>query len=485
MKAFSSLYLMLWGCGLIGPGFLAMPVFAQNAEEVQELQRVIDAQQRQLEAQQKQLDAQMQLLQDLQKQMESLGKDVSTAGEVTASEKPSTEPVPDAVQAPQVQSSLSYLSLYDGDHPMNVNVIPVRSEMSIPVPGTNTQLGVHGIAQFQMIHDTNGINANEFDVFLIPAGGAPSQTKFSVNPSHFAISSNTTTSTGRMNTFFALDFNGELNTAVPRLRLFFGEFIKEDWGLAILAGQAFGTMLDLRSVPETTDFAGPSGYFARRHPILRITKSLAEGVIAEVAIETPEDAGYRNAATLTRWPDLVVAGNWLARGKYLNSLRVAGLLRDLRAEGTNGSTDSALGWTVNGSGSLILPWFSDKDNFKFGVQYGYGYGFSIKSGPADAVFDLDTSELRTLGVFSTYGGLQHWWTDLFRSSLVFGYVNVDNPAFIDGEAMENNIYLAGNFVRNINKDLTVGLEYLWGQRENKDGSSGANHRVVFTSRFDF
>jgi hypothetical protein len=157
----------------------------------------------------------------------------------------------------------------------------------------------------------------------------------------------------------------------------------------------------------------------------------------------------------------------------------------LRAEGTNGSTDSALGWTVNGSGSLILPWFSDKDNFKFGVQYGYGYGFSIKSGPADAVFDLDTSELKTLGVFSTYGGLQHWWTDLFRSSLVFGYVNVDNPAFIDDEAMENNIYLAGNFVRNINKDITVGLEYLWGQRENKDGSSGANHRVVFTSRFDF
>ena len=58
--------------GIIGLGFIAMPTFAQDADTMHDMQRIIDAQQKHLEAQQKQLDAQMLLLQDLQKQMESL-----------------------------------------------------------------------------------------------------------------------------------------------------------------------------------------------------------------------------------------------------------------------------------------------------------------------------------------------------------------------------------------------------------------------------
>jgi hypothetical protein len=71
--------------GIIGLGFLVMPAFAQDAVDVQELQRVIEAQQRQLEAQQQQLDAQRQLLQQLQTQMESLAK-VGTTTELAPAE---------------------------------------------------------------------------------------------------------------------------------------------------------------------------------------------------------------------------------------------------------------------------------------------------------------------------------------------------------------------------------------------------------------
>jgi hypothetical protein len=31
----------------------------------------------------------------------------------------------------------------------------------------------------------------------------------------------------------------------------------------------------------------------------------------------------------------------------------------------------------------------------------------------------------------------------------------------------------------------LGLEYLWGQRENKDGESGTAERLLFSSKFDF
>ena len=92
MKTFSFRHLLLIAGGIIGLGFLAMPAFAQEANKVQELQRVIDAQQKQMEAQQKQLDAQRQLLQDLQKQMESLVKDAEPKKEIVAAEKPPAKP---------------------------------------------------------------------------------------------------------------------------------------------------------------------------------------------------------------------------------------------------------------------------------------------------------------------------------------------------------------------------------------------------------
>ena len=60
MKTFSFRHVLLIAGGIIGLALLAFPASAQEANKVQELQRVIDVQQKQLETQQKQLDAQRQ-----------------------------------------------------------------------------------------------------------------------------------------------------------------------------------------------------------------------------------------------------------------------------------------------------------------------------------------------------------------------------------------------------------------------------------------
>ena len=133
----------------------------------------------------------------------------------------------------------------------------------------------------------------------------------------------------------------------------------------------------------------------------------------------------------------------------------------------------------------VLPFLGPRDSFKLAVQYGEGYGAQIKSGPDDAAFNLGSSELETIGVFSTYAGLQHWWANSVRSNLVYGYLDADNPGFIDGDELENTTYLAANLVWNPYKKITLGFEYLWGRRENKDGASGNNNRFLFSSRFDY
>jgi len=74
MNSISSMNDLLIRAAAFGLLLLAAPAIAEEADKVQELQCVIDAQQRQLEAQQRQLEAQMQMLMQLQSEVEGLAK---------------------------------------------------------------------------------------------------------------------------------------------------------------------------------------------------------------------------------------------------------------------------------------------------------------------------------------------------------------------------------------------------------------------------
>ena len=493
MKKFSLFFILLLAIGVPGPGFIALPAFAQDSGKVQEMQRVIDAQQKQLDVQQKQLDVQQkqldeqrQLMQILQSQVTSLVNDADKKDiTVIAGKSPVEKPANAIKGASPKRTGLSEEDKHDRDSPTGSNVTYFDPSKSINIPGTKTSIGLHGLAEFQIIHDTNGLNNNRFDTATIPVDGAPSQTKFNVNPSQIALSSTTPVSKGRLNTMISMDFNGQLDRPEPRLRIAYGEFVSDELGLGVLGGQAYATMLDLRAAPETLDFAGPAALWQLRTPLLRFTKSLADGVITEVAIESPENVSYIDADKLTRWPDLAVVGTWLAGGKYIKHLRLAGLVRDLRAEDDNGSTDSALGWAVAGSAKLGLPFLGPKDNFKFTLHYGDGYGMEIKGGPQEGAFNTSTLELNTIGIFGSYGGIQHFWSERFRSNLVYGYVNSDNPDFVSGDTFDNTNYAAADLIWAPYKNTTLGVEYLWGRRENKDGASGTSNRFIFSSRVNF
>jgi hypothetical protein len=107
MRTFFFRYLLLIIGGIIGLAFLAKPAFAQDAEKMQELQRVIEVQQKQMKvqqkqmkAQQKQLDAQRQLLQNFQKQMDSLVKGADKEDASVAAEKPAAKPAVASTKAP-------------------------------------------------------------------------------------------------------------------------------------------------------------------------------------------------------------------------------------------------------------------------------------------------------------------------------------------------------------------------------------------------
>ncbi len=227
MKNFSLINLLPLVGGIIGLGLLTMPAFAAEAGKVQDLQRVIDAQQRQLDAQQKQIDSQRQMLQKLQIQIKSLAKDAEKEEVKVTAEKPPAKPPEDARKArPQGRAGLSQAAKFDRDSPSGSNVTYFDPTETVNIPGTNTNVGLHGIAQFQIFHDTDGQDNNRFDTASIPVDGAPSQTKFSVNPTQLRLSSITPVPEGQLNTVISMDFNGALDRPEPRLRIAYGEFVR-------------------------------------------------------------------------------------------------------------------------------------------------------------------------------------------------------------------------------------------------------------------
>ena len=475
--------------------FSVSVVNGQEIQSVEDLQRVIEAQQKMLEEQQEKLDAQQEQLnqqaefmQRLQTQLEMLkaspedqeAKELAEAPAVMQPDKPETK-------GEARLSELSDAGKHDRQSPTSTNVTYFDPTKVINIPGTKTSVGLHGLAEFQILHDSVGLNNNRFDTASIPVDGGPSQTKFSVNPTQLAISSTTPVIEGRLNTMISMDFNGELDRPEPRLRIAYGEYVSDQMGIGLLGGQAYSTALDLRAVPETLDFAMPAGLWQTRQPLLRFTKALTEKTIFEAALETPENVSYIGEDTdkLTRWPDLSVAGTWLTGGSYLKHLRISGLVRDLRAEDTSGNEDSAVGWAIGGSTKIDLPFLGPRDNLKFNIHYGEGYGTQIKGGPFEGAFNPVTSSLETIGIFGFYTGFQHFWSERFRSNLVYGYVDPDNPEFLDDDTLESTNYAAANLIWSPYQSVTLGVEYLWGRRENKNGDAGDANRIIFSSRFDF
>jgi hypothetical protein len=493
MKSFPLASLLLLTGAIISSGILTLPAFCQEVGNVFELQRVIEAQQKQLETQQdqlnmqqKQLSEQKQVMQRFQEQINALVNDAEKKEmPAVAKNNQAEKTVVVTENASSQGTGISEKDKHDRESPTGSNVTYFDPAKSINIPGTKTAIGLHGFAQFQVIHDTNGLNNNRFDTATIPVDGAPSQTKFNVNPSQIALSSTSLVPEGRLNTMISMDFNGQLDRPEPRLRVVYGEYVSEILGLGVLAGQTYATMFDLGAVPETLDFAGPASLWQQRQPLLRFTQSIAEGLTAEIAIETPENVSYIDAEKRTRWPDMVIAGTWREGAKYIKHLRIAGLARDLNAEGANGSTDSALGWAITGSGKLGLPFLGAKDNFKFNLHYGDGYGSQLKGGPTEGAFNTLTSELETTRVLGTYGGIQHFWSDRFRSNLVYGYVDSDIPDFVSGDTFDNTGYAALDLIWTPYEKVNCGIEYLWGRRENKNGASGSSNRFIFSTKVAF
>lgn len=315
------------------------------------------------------------------------------------------------------------------------------------------------------------------------------------------------------NAGFASDGGSDVNVTIRQA------YAQYNWLSLGLLETAFA---DPGAVPETLDIAGPNGRVTVQdaglgdtpgrisiEPISNARGGLGITLSAEQPvpeIETIEGL----TRSFARFPDFVTAVQY-AEGEFVEKegfrelwhTQFAALFRDLSLEDASDTIrESAFGWGLSLSGAYrfgLNPRVRDFDCIVFSTTYGEGisrYIVDLNNAPdtLDAA-RAPSGSLTPLPVFAWYAGYKHNWTNRWRSTLVYGRVEVDNDPLLEpiDSAYHAGEYVSVNLLHHREVEVTIleeedktrrfytGVEYLYGLREDLDATDEEAHRLMWVT----
>jgi len=488
---------------LIAIALLAGPPLAQAQDDdkqltLSELQKLIEQQQKQLEKQQELLEEQSQTIKDqsdalkgLKTQLDQMSLNLGTkAPELSKDELALRERLSkveeDLANPPDTPENV----LTAGDFPG-----------SIRIPGTGMASRFGGFVRLGVVYSLDPIGSKDrFVAGSIPVGDVSSDDFLNQG---FVISAQRSrlnwdlrldSSVGQFRAFVEGDFAGDGGggSDVLRLRHAYGQYNR------FILGQTWTTLQDQAAEPEDVDFEGLNAQVQTRQAQLRWTKGLGGNRPFALSFEDPSPS-ITGGTGISKFPDTIARitkkRDWghLQLGAIVRS--IAGFPVDDTGQELTNNEDSAFGWGLTFSGNLAIKKWDRRDNFKFQVSGGDGLGRYINDlgtvGGFDAVFDPDLN-LETLQVLSGYVAFQHWWRrnplGLFkavRSTFVYGYVRVDDLDFLPEDFYRSTQRATVNYLWSPISEIDLGMEFLWGSRENKDRERNTAKQFQFVATFRF
>ncbi|SHG13682.1 hypothetical protein SAMN04487965_3382 [Microbulbifer donghaiensis] len=362
---------------------------------------------------------------------------------------------------------------------------------SIPLPGSATRIRISGFAELNVIHDTDAIltpgdfvTSDIVTADATAAEGADGETNFSVQASRLVVETRTLLHGRLLTTYVSVDFFDDSRGTTPELRLrkAYGELSNILFGGDLLFGQDWTTYTNLHATPNTLDFEGPNTVFGVRHPMVRWTKYLCPDLALKIAAEAPDKRAFEGADPVSRWPDATVV---LSSQTDDFNLQGSVLARDLRGSGEPDSTVSEFGWAASFAGRVHMPGNLKQDFATFSLTVGDGFGGVLNDGPPDASYDVENNALEAIETQAWFVGYQHWWSPRLYSVISYGEIRQDNLEIQLSDAFKETQYSSANLTWTPFPQWLLGIEFLYGTREDKDGDSGSDFRTLITSRFSF
>ncbi len=265
------------------------------------------------------------------------------------------------------------------------------------------------------------------------------------------------------------------------------------------AGQTWSPFMDIDVFPNTLEYWGPNGMVFFRNIQVRYFADKGNNHFA-VALEKPGASGDQgvysdrveldNVAMRFALPDLSAEYRRTEKWGYVE---LAGILRKIEWKDQNNDaynlSGDALAWGLNLSTNLKL---GSKSIFRGQVVYGEGIenymndapvDVGIKKNPGNVTSPVEGVALPVLGVVAF---LDHNWNEKFSSSLGYSLVNIDNSDGQANDAFKRGQYIAANILYSPVKNVTTGIEYQWGSRENfNDGWDANASKIQVSFKYNF
>lgn len=418
----------------------------------------------------------------------SIGSGADTNAEHVATETVAASVQSDAPQTPGEAKAAAVKSVAKAQADDPTQALLSEFVGAWRLPGTDAALRIGGFVKTNIVYNFDPMQISDrFIVGSIPVGGSDTgqeaQGSITANQSRLNFDLREPTDVGLLRAFIEADFAGDDDTF--RLRHAFGQWNR------VLAGKTWSAFMDTEASPEEVDFEGLNGRINLRQAQVRLTPTRGKQYGLEVSLEDPNPQ-VQDGQGVTRSPDLVVAGRFSPRERLHVKLSVIG--RQIRAQANSGfgnGVSKEYAWGASISGRRTTPRFDKRDSLLFQLNAGNGIGRYVNDlssiGSYDGIFNPENGDLQLFDIVAGYLSWQHWWGGVssLRSNYTFGFVDVDNPGFIEGDAYKRTIRLSTNLFWTPTPRIDLGAEYLWGRRENEDGEKGDASQIQMMARYRF
>jgi hypothetical protein len=441
-----------------------------------------------------------------------------TASGAQSSSPESTQQVPFSGQtpfqiSPQTPTVGNSQNTYAGNPPVQ--------ELGSLRPGNfeDTKYKWYGFVRLDAIFDHNPIGStDDFVTSAIPVPQGRGQNAV-LTPRYTRLGFDTETPLKSMDwkikTRIEMDFfNGNTSGAFGSfpLRL---RFAWVDVG-PFLIGQAASLFMDYDVFPNVLDYEGPPGMVLMRQPVFAMRIPLNDCLKLSFGVEQPYsdiqwfDGGAWNVnpgsgivttagapKNVQDVPDLT--GNLKYNGSYGHT-QVAGIVRKLTYLPGTGSADSDIGAGVNLTGTwhpwahlqgcdVSCPNKTPLQKSRFLYQYATGTGINryiqdVNGLGLDATFD-PINGFRAISSTGWFVDYEHYWADRWASNFSYGETSNNLTMTLPASTYNAATYVSANLIWLPVPRMGVGLEYLHGTRENKDGQSAEANRIQMAFQYKF
>ena len=356
---------------------------------------------------------------------------------------------------------------------------------AIKIPGVAGSFKLGGFVQMNANFDFDNQGFQQIGVpFSVPLDGdsEDGEQQFAIHGrlTTFNFDYRRETKVGDLRIFIEFDMFGEGNT---------GEFTNDytvrlrhagvelgNWRF----GQYHSGFIDLFSLPESADPESPLAGAVLRQPGIYYMRGDHVGSNWGVGIENPafDYSGNNDQYRSESMPTLVAFRRLERTWGYV---RLAGLFKQLRSK----EEDTYVGG-VHLSGQWNTNFIKEKDNLKFGAQYGDGFVHYYSSfvGGLDG-FIADNGDIEATGILALHLDYQHWWTDRLRSTIMYSFFDLDSPDLADGLSYSDGERYTVNLFWDPIKSVSFGWELNYQTIETANGADGSGLRFEMVGRFFF